>query len=122
VIPSINVDAPIVQGDDEEKLKQGVGHHDGSANPGERGNVVLSAHNDIYGEIFRDLQRLKPGAKVLVHTDARAFEYVVQGVKIVAPTEVEFMEPTDDARLTMITCHPYLLDTHRVVAVARLAE
>ena len=46
-IPAIGVDAPIVQGDGWEQLKKGVGQHIGSANPGEKGNVVLSAHNDI---------------------------------------------------------------------------
>lgn len=53
-IPALGVDAPIVQGDGWEQLKKGVGQHVGTANPGENGNVVLSAHNDIFGEIFRD--------------------------------------------------------------------
>ncbi|MFO7917413.1 MAG: sortase [Anaerolineae bacterium] len=122
VIPSIDVDAPIVQGDAEEDLEKGVGHRPGSANPGAQGNMVLSAHNDIHGEIFRDLQTLKEGADVYVHTDTRLFHYLVQSIEIVPPTKVEVMDPTDDARLTMITCHPYLLDTHRVVAVAHLEE
>ncbi|MFP3896047.1 MAG: sortase [Anaerolineales bacterium] len=122
VIPSIGVDAPIVQGQTEEALRKGVGHLPGSANPGARGNMVLSAHNDIHGEIFRDLETLKTGADVYVHTDARILHYVVQSMQIVLPTKVEVIEPTDDARLTMITCHPYLIDTHRVVAVAHLAE
>ena len=57
-IPALNVDAPIVQGDGWEQLKKGVGQNIGSANPGQNGNVVLSAHNDVYGEIFRYLDRL----------------------------------------------------------------
>jgi sortase (surface protein transpeptidase) len=32
------------------------------------------------------------------------------------------MDPTDYPALTMITCYPYLLDTHRVVVTADLAE
>ena len=42
-IPAIGIDAPIVQGDGWETLKKGVGQHIGSADPGEKGNVVLSA-------------------------------------------------------------------------------
>jgi sortase A len=57
-IPSINVDAPVVQGDGWDQLKKGIGQHAGSADPGQTGNVVLSAHNDVFGEIFRDLDRL----------------------------------------------------------------
>lgn len=122
VIPSIGVDAPVVEGDGPEELKKGIGHLVGSANPGEKGNMVVSAHNDAFGEIFRDLHKLEPGAEVLVYTHGGAFRYVVNRVEIVLPTKVDVMNPTDHPVLTMITCYPYLLDTHRVVAVADLAN
>ena len=122
VIPSLRVDGPVVAGDSPEALKKGIGHRSGSVNPGEPGNMVVSAHNDIYGELFRDLAKLEPGDEVLVYTDEVAFRYVVNRVEIVAPTKVDVMDPTDHAVLTMITCYPYLLDTHRVVAVADLAS
>ncbi|NLG28310.1 MAG: sortase [Chloroflexi bacterium] len=121
-IPAIQVDAIIVQGDTDADLMMGVGQHLGSADPGQPGNMVLSAHNDIYGQTFRDLDKLAAGDEVLVHTDAGAYRYVVHTVEIVEPTRVEVMEPTEHAALTMITCYPYLLDTHRVVVVADLAE
>ncbi len=63
-IPSIEVDAPIVQGDGWEQLKKGVAQHVGSANPGQSGNMVLSAHNDVYGEIFRYLDQLERGDQI----------------------------------------------------------
>ena len=122
LIPKIGVDAPVVAGDTWEDLKKGIGHRPGGANPGERGNMVVSAHNDTYGEIFRDLDKLEPGDEVLVYTDEGAFRYIVNEVKIVSPTKVEVMDPTDYATLTMITCYPYLVDTHRVVAIADLAD
>jgi len=121
-IEALGIDARVVEGDDTQSLKLGVGHRIGTANPGEPSNMVLSAHNDIYGEIFRDLHKLKPGDVVLVHTAAASYRYIVRSVEIVSPTRVEVMEPTEKAVLTMITCYPYLLDTHRVVAVADLAE
>lgn len=122
VIPKIGVDAVVVRGDTWEDLKKGVGHRVGSANPGEVGNVVLSAHNDVYGEIFRDLRKLIPGDEAIVHTDGRHYRYVVKRVETVRPNRVEFLAPTDYPALTMITCHPYLIDTHRVVVIAELAE
>ena len=67
VIPTIGVDALIVEGDTWEQLKLGVGHHLNTADPGERGNMVLSAHNDIYGEIFRHLSDLELGDEVIVY-------------------------------------------------------
>ncbi len=60
-IPAIKIDAPVVQGDGWEELKKGVAQHIGSADPGESGNVVLSAHDDVYGELFRNLDKLQAG-------------------------------------------------------------
>lgn len=119
-IPAINVDAPIVQGDGWEQLKKGVGQHIGSANPGQPGNLVLTGHNDVYGEVFRYLEKLQAGDVVLIFTAQRQFVYVVTGSRIVEPTEVEVMNPTAEPTLTLITCHPYLVDNKRYVVFARL--
>lgn len=119
-IPAIKVDAPVVQGDGWEQLKKGVGQHAGTANPGEKGNVVLSAHNDIFGEIFRDLDKLKPGDEVVVFTNQRSYTYVVSQVKIVEPTSVEAMAQTNQPWLTLVSCYPYMVDDQRIVVFAQL--
>jgi sortase A len=120
VIERIGVDAPIVYGDDWEALKKGVGHHPGSANPGTRGNMVLSGHDDVFGEVFRFLPKLEEGDLVVVHSQDRAFEYTVVGKRVVEPTEVSVMAPTNEPTLTLITCYPYRVDTHRMVVFAEL--
>lgn len=119
-IPAIGVDAPVVQGDGWEQLKKGVGQHLGSANPGEWSNVVLSAHNDIFGEIFRDLDRLRPGDLVILFTNQRSYTYVIVDTKVVEPTAVEVMAPTSQPTTTLISCYPYLKDDKRIVVIARL--
>ena len=121
-IPAIGIDAPIVQGDGWEQLKKGVGQHIGSANPGEKGNVVLSAHNDIFGEIFRDLDRLKPGDEITIYTNQRAYTYVVSENEVVEPTQVDIMESTSQPTLTLISCYPYLVDDQRIAITSRLAN
>ena len=121
-IPAINVDAPVVQGVGWEQLKKGVGQVIGTANPGENGNMVLSAHNDIFGEIFRYLDQLKPGDEVIVYTNQRSYTYIVTGWKIVEPTQVEVMEPTPNATATLISCYPYRVDTKRIVVSAVLQD
>ena len=119
-IPSIGVDAPIVEGDDPESLKQGAGHNVYSAHPGERGNCVISAHNDIFGEIFRDLPDVELGDEVHVHTVTNEYRYVVTQKRVIEPTEVSVMYPTSSPVLTLISCYPYGIDTHRIVVVAEL--
>jgi len=121
-IPAIGVDAPIVMGDGWEQLKKGVGQHPGTANPGQPGNMVLSAHNDIYGEIFRDLDQLQPGDTILIHTRHRIYTYVVTEVHVVEPTDVQWLAPTQEPTLTLISCYPYLVDNQRIVVRARLAS
>ncbi len=121
VIKKIKVDAPIVPGDNWEELKKGVGHHLGSANPGMRGNMVLVAHDDIFGEIFRYLGNLEPGDIVTVYAGERSYDYTVKGKRIVQPTEVSVMDQTHEPMATLITCYPYGIDTHRIVVFAELA-
>ena len=114
--------APVVQGDGWEQLKRGVGQHLGTANPGDSGNLVLSAHNDIFGELFRDLDQLKPGDEIRLSTASRDFVYRVTGTEIVGPTDVEVMEATSRPTVTLISCYPYLVDNKRIVVFAELAS
>jgi sortase A len=118
VIPAIDVNAPVVQGDGWEQLKQGVAQHLGTPDPGQPGNLVLSAHNDIFGQIFRRLDELAPGDEVQIHTASQVFVYVVTGTKVVEPTEVSVMAATAHPSLTLISCYPYLVDDHRIVVFA----
>lgn len=119
-IPAIGVDAPTVEGDDWEALKQGAGHHVGSANPGERGNCIISAHNDIFGQIFRDLPDLDLGDDVFVYTVSQVYHYAVTQKRIIEPTEVNVMQDTSSPVLTLISCYPYGIDTHRIVVIGEL--
>lgn len=121
-VPAISVDAPVVLGDGWEQLKKGVGQNIGTPNPGKAGNIVLSAHNDVFGEIFRDLDRLKPGDAVMLFTNQRAYTYIVQETRILEPTQVEVMAPTPEAIVTLISCYPYLVDDKRIVVQAVLQE
>jgi sortase A len=119
-IPALDIDAPVVQGDGWEQLKKGVGQNIGSANPGQNGNVVLSAHNDVYGELFRYLDKLVPGDQVVLYTQQRQYVYVVDRTSIVEPTAVEVMASTGSPTTTLISCYPYLVNKQRIVVFARL--
>ena len=121
-IPSIGIDAPVVQGDGWEQLKKGVGQHVGTPNPGEKGNIVVSAHNDVFGEIFKDLDKLEKGDEVVLYTSQRAYVYTVQQTQIVEPTQVEVMGATLEPVITLISCYPYLVDNQRIVVTAALSE
>lgn len=140
IIPDIELDAPIVPVDAVALSYEGktyeqwqapssrtVGWHKTSAGLGVPGNTVLNGHHNIYGEVFRDLYRLEVGARIKLMSGDQTFDYVVVYTDILPernqPLEVrlanaEWIEPTDDERVTLITCWPYESNTHRVVVVA----
>lgn len=121
-IPSIDVDAPVVQGDGEEQLKKGVGQHIGTPNPGQSGNIVLSAHNDIFGEIFRDLDKLQKGDEIILFTSTRPYVFIIQQTQIVEPTQVDIMGATQESVVTLISCYPYMVDKQRIVVTAKMVN
>ncbi len=122
VVSTIDVDHQVLQGDSWDQLKRGIGQHLGTGDPGQPGNMVFSAHNDIFGEIFRDLELLNAGDEVTVYTQGGKFTYVITGTRIVEPTEVSVMAPTVGPTLTLISCYPYLVDTQRIVVFAELKK
>ncbi|MER3405295.1 MAG: sortase, partial [Chloroflexota bacterium] len=97
----------------------------------EAGNVVLAGHNDIDGEVFRYLDRLKKGDRFTLYRESDAYEYVVTDVLIVreqGASEAQRREnarvllPTADPVATLITCWPYMVDTHRLIVRAALVQ
>ncbi len=121
-IPAIGVDHPVVQGDDDAALKLGVGQHPGSALPGFSGNLVLSAHNDIFGEIFKYLDQLSIGDEIIILTQSDRFTYLVEEIMVVKPDAVEILELGTRPTVTLISCYPYWIDTHRIVVRGVLLE
>ncbi|MDH5606962.1 MAG: class D sortase [Anaerolineae bacterium] len=122
-IPRININAPVVMGDGWEQLKQGVGQHIGSVNPGQKGNLVLSAHNDIFGELFRHLDQLQSGDEIIIFTNVRSYTYVIDvETEIVEPTFVQVMDPTSKPTVTLISCYPYLVNDKRIIVRATLVD
>ena len=84
------------------------------------GNLVLSAHDDIYGEIFKNLDKLKTGDQVIVFTQMRQYVYLVTRSQIVPPSQVDVMAPTSGATVTLVSCYPYMVDNKRIAISAEL--
>ncbi|MDR3575503.1 MAG: class D sortase [Anaerolineaceae bacterium] len=121
-VPALGVDAPVVQGDGWDQLKKGVGQQIGSPDPGSKGNIVLSAHNDVFGQIFQNLDKLKPGDQIILFTSQRTYTYVVHSSQIVEPTQLDVLAPTQNPVVTLISCYPYMVDNKRIVVVADLQD
>lgn len=119
-IPKLNLDAPIVLGDNTEQLKKGVGQHIGSQNPGENGIIVLSAHNDSYGELFRFLDNLLEGDSIFVYTNESKYEYIVEKSQIVNTKKADVVFSPDDSILLLVSNYPYLVNNQYIIVSAYL--
>ncbi len=103
-IASLKLSVPIFAGTSELVLNRGVGWIEGTAMPGEDGNVGLAGHRDGY---FRRLKDLKLGDAIEVQSAGRTMRYRVSSLEIVEPTEVSVLDPTDVPSITLVTCYPF---------------
>lgn len=103
-IPALKRRLPVIEGTGDKDLKRGVGHFTQSVLPGENDNCVFSGHRDT---VFRQLDKLKIGDKLIVQTHAGTFTYKVSGTRIVHQDDKTVIVPTKSAILTMTTCYPF---------------
>lgn len=140
VISSVGVDTPVksvhwstIKQDGKEYSIWEVadfaaGWHSTSALPGQSGNIVLAGHHNMAGEVFRYLVDIQEGDEIQLFVGDDTYNYYVEQKLIVKekdePLEVRqqnahWISPSDDARLTLVTCWPYTNNTHRVIVVAK---
>lgn len=137
VIPAIDLDAPIetvgwhvINGASTWDVPDhfAAGWLKTSALLGQPGNTVLDGHHNIAGEVFRRLVDLRVGDKLEVYAGNNVFFYKVTTRQILKerdqPLEVrlknaQWIQPTEDERLTLVTCWPYTTNSHRLIIVAK---
>jgi sortase A len=146
VIPAIGLDTAIVDVGWEvvergaqrttewQTADNAAGRHLNSARPGEQGNVVLSGHHNTKGEVFRRIseQEMAVGDAIYLY-DAQGRRHTYQVSEVTEPllevgaseaqrlANARYIQPTSDARVTLVTCWPYWTNTHRIVVVGALA-
>jgi sortase A len=121
-IPSIDLDAIVVEGTSSRQLAIAPGHMADSAAPGENGNSVITAHRDTF---FRHIYELNKGDEIVVRRGGKSYQYLVERKFVVKPSDVSVLKPTSDARLTLVTCYPtYYVGPapERLVVTAKLAN
>lgn len=132
IIPKINVDVPVVydvpsisEKDMQGALERGVVHYPQSPVPGQNGNVVVVGHssNNIFNHgkykfAFVLLSKLEEGDTFMLNYNGQRYVYKVYSKKIVKPTDVSVLGPTDKtATATLITCDPPGTALNRLIIV-----
>ena len=139
VIPTIELDTPIapvgIRLFEIDGQQYGIwnvrdneiGWHNLSANLGNVGNTVLSGHSDIKAKIFQQLPQVEVGDEIVAFSGDQPHQYVVVEKLLVqekgVPLETriknaQLIAPTEDERLTLVTCaRPGA--THRLIVIAQ---
>ena len=121
-IPKIGVDKAVVEGVSVADLQKGPGHYPGTPLPGQGGNAAIAGHRTTYGAPFFELDRLVIGDEIVVRTLQGEFRYAVDRISVVRPTQVEVLDPTEEARLTLTTCNPRYSAAERLIVSAVLLD
>ena len=120
VIPKINVTAPIFTGITMNVFDRGVGQWPGTPRAGQPGNIVLGGHRTAATRPFHDIDKLRSGDVIELHTRGTVHKYKVTGHLIVRPTAIWITEQTASPTLTLFACHPKGSTAKRYVIRASL--
>jgi len=120
-ISKIDLKVAIGEGTDLKTLKYAVGHFNNTAMPGQKGNFCLAGHRSYtFGEYFNRLGEIKNGDEIQVKTINGDYKYKVYDIQVVLPDKVKVLNSTNDATMTLVTCTPIRIATHRLIIKARL--
>jgi len=140
VIEKIGLDAPVELARSIEVSVEGkaaiqflvpeefaVGWHEHSAPLGVIGNTVISGHHNAFGEVFNGLVDLEVGDTFIIASGAKQFSYIIAN-KMILPEKDQplsvrlengrWILPSNDERVTLVTCWPARSNTHRLILVA----
>jgi sortase A len=103
-IPDLGLKVPVYPDASDLNMDRGAGFVVGTAGPDEVGNIGISGHRDGF---FRVLKDLEIGSELTLQTPKGMQRYRITQTQIVYPYDVEVLDPTEDQRVTLITCYPF---------------
>ena len=121
-IPAIDVRLPVYHGTRDDTLQKGLGHLYGSALPtgGEGFHSVITGHTGLTNAtLFDDLVDVQVGDAIYLSTFGERMKYEVYDIEVVLPEETDSLRAEEGRDLlTLITCTPYGINTHRLLVHA----
>lgn len=122
VVPAAKIDLPVRHGTEDDAIARGAGHLFGTGLPvgGKGVNAVLTAHSGMRtASLFDGLTDVKVGDIAYVQVAGQKLAYKVKEIHIIKPTQLELFEAQAGRDLlTLFTCTPYGINTHRLVVTA----
>lgn len=122
-IPKMNIELPILLGANSSNMLKGAVHLTETSYPigGINTNSVIAGHRG-YGRatLFRHIEKLEIGDEIYIKNFREELTYVVYDIKIIEPDDVsELKVKNGEDIITLITCHPYRVNSHRYIVKAK---
>lgn len=115
-IPKIDLKLSIQEGVEKENIKHSLGHFPNTPMPWEGGNFCLAGHRAYsYGTLLNRLNELEKNDVIFINTLDYDYEYKVYDIQVVTPESVDVLDNTSNDIITIITCTPIYIGTHRLV-------
>lgn len=125
-IDKIDLKLPIYNGTSQPILQKGVGHLEGSSLPigGYSTHTILTGHTGLpSAKLFTDIDKLETGDIIVIQVLDRVLAYEVDYVEVVKPEEIYSLKINKDKDLlTLVTCTPYGVNSHRLLVHAQRIE
>jgi len=123
-IEKIDLELPILTDATEKNMKISVASIKGTGKPGQIGNYAIAGHRShTYGKNFNRLDEVEAGDFIIINDGKNQFNYEVMEKVYVEPEEVEVLEGNGtDKEITLVTCHPMINPTHRLIIKGEIQE
>jgi len=122
-IPKINVELPVFGSTSESILQKYAGLVRGTDSPQGKQNQhsLITAHRGLPGaQLFTDLPRLQRGDRFYLKNAYGLMTYEVTGLQTVkANTRQPVRRSSSQNQVTLMTCTPYMINTHRLLVTGR---
>ena len=114
IIPKIAVNNEIGEGD-WHVLDQAKSWHryPERGNPQRGGNFILAAHRYVFAwlpqrvtemSVLYNIDKLAAGDTIYIDWQSQRYQYTIEKVSLVAPSDTDIEQPTKDSRLTLYSC------------------
>lgn len=122
-IPKLGVDTIVVEGTTPSALRAGSGHYEKTALPCEKGNAGIAGHRTTYSKPFANIDKLRPGDKIILETPIGKCWYEVEKMPwTTGPFDWTIVKKLGGGHLTMSACHPPGSAAQRIVVRAKLVR
>ena len=129
-IPKIDVEAVVVEMEASDidvfaaNANYPPAHYRTTDFPGGESNVGIAAHRTGPADYFRNLDKLEEGDPIILETSQGLYEYIVERVFIVDPTDNSVIKGTDYGALTLTSCEREdgISNKKRIIVRARLKD